>query len=311
VQHFDFKNKKNQKIMENEVKENKSTGLKILVALLVFLLGGSLFYNYKLKDEVKEAKISQDKIVAEKAVIESDLQKQIDMYTTAINEKSAISEELIAEKAKTVKLLAEVKKATGDPKAMAQLKKEHSSLQEKYKQLMAQNEELKKQNITLTTQRDSTVAVLGETKKYNDDLVNQNNELTTTVIKAAKLTVVAVKTTAYKLKGSGKMIETDKASAADLLRVTFSVAENVAAKAGDKPFYVQIIDANNNVIGDKKTETFGTKSLTYSFKANIKYANKTVNFSQEMLGKKFEKGTYFVNIFDKADLVADYTFTLR
>jgi hypothetical protein len=47
------------------------------------------------------------------------------------------------------------------------------------KALMAENEGLKKEN-KIVTQRDSTVVVLGESKKYNEALVGQNEELAKT-----------------------------------------------------------------------------------------------------------------------------------
>ena len=177
--------------------------------------------------------------------------------------------------------------------------------------LAQENEGLKKQNTTLTTQRDSTVVVLGESKKFNEVLVGQNEELSKAVEKGSKLTVLNMKTSAYKLRSSGKQIETDKASRADVLKISFTIAENQIAKSGDKTYFIQVIDSKNNVLGDKKTENFGDKALTYSFASNVKYENKTVNVSEDLQGKDFAKGTYFVNVFDKDELVSKTSFTLK
>ena len=95
------------------------------------------------------------------------------------------------------------------------------------------------------------------------------------------------------------------------MKVSFTIAENSIAKSGDKTYFVQVIDSKSNVLGDKKTETFGEKSLTYSFTTNVKYENRTVQVSQDLPGKNFEKGTYFVNIFDKNELVSKTSFTLK
>ena len=119
------------------------------------------------------------------------------------------------------------------------------------------------------------------------------------------------KTSAYKLRSSGKQIETDKASRADILKISFTIAENQIAKSGDKTYYVQVIDSKNNVLGEKQTETFGENTLTYSFATTVAYENKTVNVSEDLPGKNFEKGTYFINIFDKDVLVSKTSFTLR
>ena len=53
------------------------------------------------------------------------------------------------------------------------------------------------------------------------------------------------------------------------------------------------------------------KTLTYSFIANVKYANKTVDLVQNIPAEKLEKGTFYVNVFDNGQLVSNTTFTLR
>ena len=207
--------------------------------------------------------------------------------------------------------MADLKKAKGDTASMSKYKSLYLALESKMKGLMQEVEVLKKDNAKLTTQRDSTVMVLGEAKKYNEVLVGQNEELSKTVEVASKLTVSNLKTAAYKLRSSGKQIETEKARKADVLKISFTIAENKVAKKGDKTYYVQVIDSKNNVLGEKKTESFGSNSLTYSFETTVKYENKSVNVTQDLPGQNFEKGTYFVNVFDKGELVSKSSFSLR
>jgi hypothetical protein len=163
----------------------------------------------------------------------------------------------------------------------------------------------------LTTQRDSTVTALDESRRYNDTLVGQNEKLSKTVEKASKLTILNLKTQSYKEKSSGKLVETEKARRVDVLKISFTIAANEVAPAGNKMYYVQVIDSKNNVIGEKATEVFGDYTLTYSFVTNAVYENKTMNVSETVSGKDFAKGLYYVNVFDKGQLVADTTFTLK
>ncbi|RYG27944.1 MAG: hypothetical protein EOO01_40580, partial [Chitinophagaceae bacterium] len=165
----------------------------------------------------------------------------------------------------------------------------------------------------LTVQRDSTVVALGQQKKFNDTLVIQNDNLAKTVEKGSKLVVMNLRTQAIKQRSSGKQIETERASRADKLKVCFSLAANAIAKSGEKTYYVQIIDSKNNVLGDKKTETFGDQTLTYSFTTLVNYTNEAVNVCEFLdgKGKDFEKGNYFVNIFDKSELVSKTSFSLK
>ncbi len=291
--------------MENQ---QSNSGLKIIIAVLAILLSGSLVYIFKLTSDSKVVQNELVKTVSEKEDVLKDLQELKTTYDAAIAENTSMSEELIQEREKVVNLINEVKKSKGD---VSKYKTQFAALENNMKVLIAENEGLKKQNKTLTVQRDSTVVVLGESKKQNTELAEKNNELSKTVELGSKLAVLNIKSSAYKLRSSGKQIATEKAGRADMLKISFTIAENKIAKSGDKNYYIQVIDSKSNVLGEKKTESFGDKSLTYSFITNVKYANKTVDVSEDLPGKNFEKGTYFVNVFDKDELVSKTSFTLK
>ncbi|GAA3778118.1 hypothetical protein [Flavobacterium ginsengiterrae] len=293
--------------MENP-KNNNNSSLKAVIAVLAVLLIGSLVYIFKLSSDTDVVKTELTTTMTEKESVMKDLQELKATYDAAIAENTSMSDELIQERDKVVALMDDLNKSKGD---VSKYRSQVQAMQGKMKTLVAENDELKKQNGVLTVQRDSTITVLGESKKYNEVLVGQNEELAKTVEKGSKLSILNTKTSAYKLKSSGKQIETDKASRADILKVSFTIAENQIAKSGDKTYYVQVIDAKNNVLGEKKTESFGDNSLTYSFKTTVKYENKSVNVTEDLPGKDFAKGTYFINVFDNDELVSKTSFSLR
>lgn len=294
--------------MENQ-KSNSS--LKAIILILALLLLGSLFYIFKLTTDTQNLETKVTAVSTEKDNVIKDLQELKATYDAAIAENTSMSDELIAEREKVVQLMAQLEKAKGDAGALKKYKDQYKALETKMKTLMMEVETLKGENQKLAKNLDSTAVVLQDSKNYNQVLVGQNEQLSKTVEKASKLSVLNLKTAAYKQKNSGKQIETDKASRADILKINFTIAENAVAKSGDKNYYVQIIDSKSNVLGDKETVSFGSQSLTYSFIAKVKYENKTVDVSQDLPGKSFEKGTYFVNIFDKGELVSKSSFTLR
>lgn len=294
--------------MENQ---NNHSKLKAIIGILAVLLIGSLIYIFKLTSDAKTLETTVTTVKSEKESVLKDLSDLKATYDAAIAENTSMSDELIAERDKVVKLMEELKTAKGDAASLRKYKEQYKGLEQKMKNLMEEVAVLKTQNQTLTTHLDSTNVVLEDSKKYNQVLVGQNEELAKTVEKGQKLTVTNLKTGAYKLRSSGKQIETDKASRADILQVGFTIAENKIAKSGDKTYYVQIIDAKNNVLGNKETVSFGDTSLTYSFTTTVQYENKTVDVKEQLKGKDFAKGTYFVNVFDKGELVSKSSFTLR
>ena len=291
--------------------ENKSnnSGLKAAIVVLALLLLGSIGYIYKLTTDNKE---TVNTLTTEKETLAEELKAKIAEYDVMIADNTALKDELQAEQAKMVELLEQVEKSKGDVAAMAKYKASYLKLKGEMDNLVAENKLLKEENVTLTSSLDSTKVVLDDAKKFNDTLLVQNEGLTKTVEKGSKLAVLNLKVLAVKERSSGKQIDTDKAGRADKLKVSFLIAENQIAKTGNREYYVQIIDSKNNILGEKKTIPAGDKTLTYSFITTVKYENKTVQVNEEVAGKDFAAGTYFVNVFDKnSELVSKTSFNLR
>ncbi|WP_293871229.1 hypothetical protein [Flavobacterium sp.] len=294
--------------MENQ---NSHSKLKAVIGILAVLLVISLVYIFKLTSDAKTLQTTVTTVKSEKDSVLKDLADLKTTYDAAIAENTSMSDELITERDKVVKLMTELKSAKGDNASLMKYKSQYKALEQKMQNMMQEVAVLKTQNQELTTHLDSTKVVLDDSKKYNQVLVGQNEELSKTVEKGSKLTITNLKTASYKVRSSGKQIATDKASRTDMLKINFTIAENKIAKSGDKTYYVQVIDSKNNVLGDKATISFGENTLTYSFTTNVKYENKTVEVSEQLPGKNFEKGTYFVNVFDKGELVSKSSFSLR
>lgn len=293
--------------MDNQ-KNNSS--LKAIIVVLAILLVGSLAYMYKISSD---AKTTETALVKDKDTAMEELALLKTKLDAAIAEKTSVSDELIAEREKVVKLMADLKKSNGDVASLKKFQAQYNALNAKFNALVKENGLLKDQNVTLVSKVDSLNMALGESMKFNDTLVIQNENLAKTVEKASKLTVMNLRTQAIKEKSSGREVETSRARRADKLKVCFSIAQNEVAKSGDRVYYVQIIDSKNNVLGEKRTENFGDMSLTYSFTTTVTYENKSVDVCESLDGNgvDFEKGTYFVNIFDKGTLVSKTSFTLK
>ena len=216
------------------MEEQKSnSNLKAIVVVLALLLVGSLAYIFKLSSDAKATQEQIVKVTDDKGKVLDELTALKATYDDAIAENTSMSSELITEREKVVQLMNDVQKSKGDVASLQGYRQKFIALDSKMKTLMVQVDELKAQNATLTVQRDSTVTVLGESKKYNEVLVGQNEELSKTVERGSKLTITNLQTAAYKLKSSGKEVATEKASRADVLKISFTVAENSIAKSCD------------------------------------------------------------------------------
>ncbi len=290
-------------------KQNQT--LKTAVVVLSLLLLGTVFYIFKASSDTERMVTLVQSTKSEKDKLLIDFETLKATYDIAIADKTSMSAELVTERDKVIGLIAELKKSKGDVATVDRYKSKYFALENKMKDLIAENDTLKAQNGTLVAQRDSIQNITVEVKKTNETLVTQNEDLSKTVVKAQKLTVSNLKTVAYKQRSSGKQIDTEKARKADILKVSFTIAENAVATPGDKVYSVQVIDSNNNVLGEKKVENFGENTLTYSFAKTVNYDNKNIEISEDLPVKDLESGTYFVNVFDKGELVSKTSFALR
>jgi hypothetical protein len=298
--------------MELNQSNSRNSVLKVVVVILALLLMGILAYVFKLQQDKDAVDSSLSKTLTEKEKFQEELESKIAEYDVAISDNTALKSELEEEQAKIVELLEKIKKSDVSFAELSKYKTQYIKLKREMDNLIAENNILKENNSKLTKNLDSTNVVLTNAKIANDTLVAKNENLSKTVEKAQRLSVLNLTTLAVKQKGSGKQINTDKANRADVLKIGFTIAENQIAKTGDRTYYIQVIDSKNNVLGEKKTESFGTNYLPYSFQKTIKYENKTVQVQEDLYVKNISGGTYFVNVFDKnGDLVSKSSFQLR
>ncbi|MDI9311435.1 MAG: hypothetical protein QM535_14580 [Limnohabitans sp.] len=291
-----------------EAQKSNNSGLKAIIVILCLLLIGSLGYMFKLSSDSKD---TQKILVDEKESVLKDLAIAKDSLDAAIARNTALSDELIVERDKIQQLISDVQQAKENSSSMMKYKDEALKLRVSVNFLMKQVETLKNQNSKLLIERDSTVQKLNEAKKYNDTLVSKNVKLATDVERASKLSVLNLQVSAVRQKSSGKQIETDKASKTNILKISFMIAENQIAKSGDKQYYIQVVDSNNEVLGDMQSVVFSGKTLIYSFVSTVKYENKTVKVEKNLTVTDIKEGGYYVNVFDKDELVSRTSFNLK
>ncbi|MES2812829.1 MAG: hypothetical protein V4670_10210 [Bacteroidota bacterium] len=298
-----------KKIKRKRKKINDS--FKVLIILLTTTLLASFFYIYKMSDRSKKIIVSlrQEKLelVNEKQAILNDLEKSKIYLEKALSNKSSLTDQLKKEKEKVDQLIAQIKSIKNteiDNTQIEQFKQNAENSDAKITLLIKELDRYKKKV-------DSTNVVLKKERKAIDTLKNSNKKLSSKITEATKLYFYDLKIAPLKLRSSGNEITTEKANKVDIIKVSFMIAQNDFVKSTTKEFYIQIIDSKNNVIGDKKVENFGKDILTYSATSKIKYDSKTIEVEREIPVSELEKGTYFINVFDKAKLILNTTLTLK
>ena len=289
----------------------KAGPFKVFSFVLLPVLCTSLFYNYQLNRSKTELIEKVTVAVSEKQQLLAKLKLLNEQYDSEISKCSILSDELLSEQDRVKDLIAKINQSSNDTESLQKFKSEYSNLTGK-RQLMQQKiDSLTTENITLIADNDIAKKELLKTKKLNDTLSLNNLSLQKKVLKATKVNAVNLTVNAFKQKSDGQLTITDKANKTNLLNISFTLAENLIARPEYKTYYVQVIDANNNVLGEKNQKRFGDNILSYSFEKKVDYRNATITVSEDFPVLKMKSGMVYVNVFDQGKLILKSSIDLK
>jgi len=283
---------------------------KILIGLLVVLLVSLAGYTYTLIQQNKETLLFLE---ADKAEVQKELEAIVVSYNEILQDNELKDKELIAARDRIVVLLDSVKNYKANLSIINRYKAQVRGLKNERTQLFKRADSLLIVTQRLAIEKDSTTAVLNKTIKVVDSVTTANTQLFNSLEKGALIGITNLDATAIIVRKGGKIKETKRASRADKIRVCYTIAPNTLAQAGDRVLYVQVINPDNNIIGDKSSITFGQDLLTYSKSESVFYENQALDVCA-IVGTKGQdvlKGLYTINIFDAQRQIGSTTLMLK
>lgn len=306
-------------------KQYKNKWVKALLAVFfVFGLGATFFIFSRETNEIEEETKEVPKIqelnesnsesLSQKNILDSLVTLKL-AYDVAILEKTSLSEQLEHEK-KNIENLMEIIKASKNPSALQiqVYRKQLSDMKIALDSKVVEVKKLKSQNKNLLSEIESQNVVMYKQKTEYDTLVSKQKKLESTLKDASKLVSGNFNVIALREKKSGQELETGKAKNTKRFKVSFSINGNPVAKTGKRVYYIQVLDQKNKVLGENKLIEFGNnKALVYSFIVAVDFQGKAANVYGVLNADEnaFQKGTYFVNFFDKQEIMGSTSITLE
>lgn len=283
---------------------------KILIGLLVVLLVSLAGYTYTLIEQNKETVLFLE---ADKAEVQKELEALVVSYNEILQDNKLKDKDLIAARDRIIVLLDSVKDYKANLSIITRYKAQVRGLKNERTQLFKRADSLLVVTQRLAIEKDSTTAVLVKTIKVVDSVTTANTQLFNSLEKGALIGISNLDATAIIVRKGGKIKETKRASRADKIRVCYTIAPNTLAQAGDRVLYVQVINPDNNIIGDKSNITFGQDLLTYSKSESVFYENQALDVCAIVgtAGQDVLKGLYTINIFDAQRQIGSTTLMLK
>ena len=283
---------------------------KILIGLLLVLLVSLAGYTYTLIQQNKETVLFLE---ADKAQVQKELEALVVSYNEILQDNKLKDKDLIAARDRIIVLLDSVKDYKANLSIITRYKAQVKGLKNERTQLFKRADSLLVVTQRLAVEKDSTTAVLIKTIKVVDSVTTANTQLFNSLEKGALIGISNLDATAIIVRKGGKIKETKRASRADKIRVCYTIAPNTLAQAGDRVLYVQVINPDNNIIGDKSNITFGQDLLTYSKSESVFYENQALDVCAIVgtAGQDVLKGLYTINIFDAQRQIGSTTLMLK
>lgn len=279
-----------------ETKNNN--GLKVLAGILGVILLGTIIYTVSLYQEKKknEAVLEQ-----EKEVVVGELESLRSEYDKAILESNKTNEELVEARDNIAKYIDSVSAMKADLATLSRYRRQVSILKKEREQLMRQVDSLKQSNTMIAMQRDSTFAELEKQTVFNDSLIVQNTQLAEAVERGSALNLTQFSVDAVRERNNGTLRSTSRAKRTDKLKVCFTVADNVIAEAGDREFYIEVLDPQGNVMGGSNSKSMEDgPTISYTKNTNFYYENAALDVCDYIsnYAGEFKEGNYMVNVYD-------------
>lgn len=283
---------------------------KILIGLLVVLLVSLAGYTYTLIQQNNETVLFLE---ADKAEVQKELEALVVSYNEILQDNKLKDKDLIAARDRVIVLLDSVKDYKANLSIITRYKAQVRALKNERAQLFKRADSLLVVTQRLAIEKDSTTAVLIKTIKVVDSVTTANTQLFNSLEKGALIGISNLDATAIIVRKGGKIKETKRATRADKIRVCYTIAPNTLAQAGDRVLYVQVINPDNNIIGDKSNITFGQDLLTYSKSESVFYENQALDVCAIVgtAGQDVLKGLYTINIFDAQRQIGSTTLMLK
>ena len=286
------------------------TKIIIVLSVLVIGLSGILLYE-SLNTEMSEIEIRQQfsHLKDEYKQIEKDL----DM---AINDLEINNQEIIAQKEKIGRL---IRKNNITEEELNQAKKMMKNLSEVVlKSYKSKVRNLEEKEGGLVKERESLAQQILKIQKKVEEINDRyNKEKRSSKMKehiirekegqinyASRLILSNFILNGFKVRNSGKEIQTDKVSRIDRIKVSFDIVPNKLVESGIKKIYTIIKKPSGDIVTFVNQDTgefiFENKRMKYSDELKFFYTSgeeKTLEFTWD--NEDFERGDYVMEVYEK------------
>lgn len=249
---------------------NKKTIIYLAAVVVVLLLVGMGYLIYSLNKANEENKQMLELAEMDKREMENeyaDFARQYNEMKTQINNDSLMAQ-LEQEQQRTQELLEELRRTkNNDAAEITRLKKELATMREVLKSFVAEIDSLNRLNTQLMGENESLRQQQAQQQEQINSLSEEKASLSDKVEIASQLDATGLRITALNKRGK----EAKKTKDVRKFQISFNIARNVTAAAGNRSIFVRIMKPTGEVLKGGGTFAFENRTLEYSIRKDIEY----------------------------------------
>lgn len=300
--------------------KRKSEWLYLILLLLLLCTNGAFGWLWwKDKNRLQIITVEKENVAKDAEIVKQELiALQAQYANLEVNNKS-MQAEIDLKKTEIKKLQQELEKNKDNAYIIFKLKKETQTLRDIMQHFVHEIDSLHTLNTNVIAERESVKKELKTEKEKNTQLTIEKESLQETVNVASMLKAVGLSVSAIiEKKGGKKESETKKAKRTDKIKITFTLAENIVAKNGERIIYARIIspDGKEMTQADDSSHifSFGKSKGYWATKKTVNYANENtevVMYAHTKQGETFINGKYIIELTTDGMPVGNTTLELE
>ncbi len=293
--------------------KNRSNTLLLVLVILLLISNVVLLILWSQKKEQATATANQvTAVTSEKDNVTKLLQDMLVQYDTLSTTNDQLRTSMDSVQKQVVTLMDKVKRGNYD---LGKAKREAETLRKIMKGYVVTIDSLNQVNKALMAENVTTKQQLGEVTGQKQALETKSAAQQALIDKGSVLTATAMTANALFVRNSGKQVDTDRSSKAEMIKCCFNLGENRITSAGKKTLYMRIIGPDGSVLPSAEQANrffFDGVEGEYSAKRDLDYQNAPVDVCVFWTATgKLTGGQYKVDVYESGMKVGSTSFNLK
>ncbi|TXC78981.1 coiled-coil domain-containing protein [Luteibaculum oceani] len=276
-----------------------------IIAFLVIACGALSWMMFENRSTIEQINLYNENLAQDKNALNDELNEMLAQYNELETDNTELQEEIITQKEKIEELQDEIAKNKGNIALIRKYKREVTTLRTIMKGYVVTIDSLNTLNKTLITENTNIKQQLSSTQQEYNRLNSTAQELKGKVKKASILQTFNVLFEGIRLRNSGKQSETGRARRIEILKVCFTLGENITTAPGKKKIYIAVENSEGQVILPKQNGQDPDAPPVYTEMREVEYENEQMDVCiyANLNGEELPEGDYLVKIFEAGEQI--------